>query len=340
MERHTLHTGRRGFIKGLSAGAAGLVLGSPFREPDMLQAAEVAAPPARVSFVAGNDRRAMVRQALKPFEKEVRAAIKGKRIILKPNMVVVNVPLCATHVDALRGVLDFLRPLTKQPIAIAESTLSKEGSLQGFENYDYLPLEKEYGVSFLDLNKEPFTMAWILSKSHHPLGVRLINAFLDPNNYFISVTRLKTHDTVVATLTGKNMFMAAPLNDYTTSDKPLMHQGIKEINWNLFQVARQVRPQLAVLDGFEGMQGNGPIRGTAVEHGVALAGTDFVAVDHIGAELMGVDFADIGYLTYCAQAGYGQGDRSKIQVVGEDVSKHVVKYQMHDKFEEQLTWKS
>jgi len=306
----------------------------------MLHAQEINAPESKVSLVAGSDRREMVYQALKPFEKEVRAAIRGKRIILKPNMVVVNVPLCATHPDALRGVLDFLKPITKQRITIAESTLSKEGSFKGFENYGYLPLEKEYGVTFVDLNKEPYTMAWILSKSHHPLGIRLISAYLDPNNYFISVTRLKTHDTVVATLTAKNMFMSAPINDYTKSDKPLMHQGIKEINWNLFQVAQKVRPQLAVLDGVEGMQGNGPIRGVPAQHGVALAGTDFIAVDRIGAELMGVDFADIGYLTYCAQAGYGQGDRAKIRVIGEEVPKHVMKYQMHEKIEEQLTWKS
>jgi uncharacterized protein (DUF362 family) len=341
MKNHILPTDRRAFIRGLSTGAAGLLLGTPFREPDMLQAAERASvPDAKVSFVTGSDRREMVYQALKPFEKEVRNAIKGKRVIVKPNMVVVNVPLCATHADALRGVLDFLKPLTKQQITIAESTLSKEGSFKGFEFYGYLPLEKEYGVKFVDLNKEPYTLGWILSKSHHPLGIRLISTYLDPQNYFISVTRLKTHDTVVATLTAKNMFMSAPLNDYTKSDKSLMHQGIKEINWNLFQVARQVRPQLAVLDGLEGMQGNGPIRGTAVSHGVALAGTDFIAVDRIGAELMGVDFADIGYLTYCAQAGYGQGDRTKIKMVGGDISPHIMKYKLHDKIEEQLTWKS
>ena len=334
-----LRLDRRGFLRGCALGTTGLAFGS-LSSYGETTAAPVEVPGAKVSLVAGNDRREMVYQALKPFEKEVKNAIKGKQIILKPNMVVITTPLCATHTDALRGVLDFLKPLTKQTVLIAESTISKEGSLKGFENYGYLPLEKEYKVRFVDLNKEPARMFWILDKTHHPLGIRLISAFLDPKNYFISVTRLKTHDTVVATLTGKNMFMAAPLNDYTKSDKGLMHQGYKEINWNLFQVAGSVRPGMAVLDGLEGMQGNGPISGISAPHGVALAGTDFVAVDRIGAELMGIDFADIGYLTYCANAGYGQGDRAKIQVMGEDVSKHVVKYKLHDKIEEQLGWKS
>lgn len=326
---------RRGFFRGMAGGAAGLALLSA----GQANSASALEKTSHVSLVAGTDRRDMVYQALKPFEKEVKESIKGKQVIVKPNMVTTNVPLCATHADALRGLLDFLKPICRGQVLIAESTMSKEGSFKGFENYGYLPLEKEYKAKLVDLNKQTFTVKWILGKEHRPLGIRIIDAFLDPKNYFISITRLKTHDTVVATLTGKNMFMSAPLNDYTKSDKSLMHQGIKEINFNLFQVAGSVRPQLAVLDGVEGMQGNGPIRGIPAPHGVALASTDFVSADRIGSELMGIDFADIGYLNYCAQAGYGQGDRTKIEVVGEDVGKHVVKYQMHEKFQEQLGWK-
>jgi uncharacterized protein (DUF362 family) len=327
---------RRSFFRGAMGSGAGLAL-LPAMKTGNAYALEKTS---RVALVAGTDRRDLVYQALKPFEKEIREAVKGRQVVIKPNMVTTNVPLCATHADALRGLLDFLKPICRDQVLIAESTMSKEGSFKGFETYGYLPLEKEYKAKLVDLNKQTFTVKWILGKEHRPLGIRIIDTFIDPKNYFISITRLKTHDTVVATLTGKNMFMSAPLNDYTKSDKSLMHQGIKEINFNLFQVAGWVRPQLAVLDGVEGMQGNGPIRGIPAPHGVALAGTDFVAVDRIGSELMGVDFADIGYLNYCAAAGYGQGDRSKIEVVGEDIAKHVMKYQMHDKFQEQLSWKN
>jgi uncharacterized protein (DUF362 family) len=327
---------RRGFLARAAAGVASVALGAGFGG---IAKAAPSTGKANVGVTAGTDRRAMVYNALKPFEDEVRKAVKGRRIILKPNMVVVDVPLCATHADALRGVLDFLKPIVKDEILIAESTISKEGSLNGFENYGYMQLAKEYRVSFMDLNTRPSTMAWILGKDHHPLGIRIINEFLDPKNYFISVCRLKTHDTVVATLTAKNMLMAAPLNDYTKSDKSLMHQGFKEMNWNLFQLASGIRPGLAVLDGVEGMQGNGPVRGISRPHGVVAAGTDFIAVDLIGTELMGIPFEDVGYLTYCANAGYGCGDRSKIEIIGEDPAKHVVRYKLHDTVEEQLSWK-
>ena len=177
-----------------------------------------------------------------------------------------------------------------------------------FEEYKYLPLAQEYSVKLIDLNTSTATTQWIIDKSHHPLGVRIIDTFLDPNNYFISVTRLKSHDTVVATLSIKNMVMASPLHEYNVqNDKKFMHQGPKETNWNLFQLASMVNPQLSVLDGVEGMEGNGPVRGTPVDHGVVLAGSDFVAVDSIGAQLMGLDLADIGYITYCKRCGLWPG---------------------------------
>ena len=56
----------------------------------------------RVSFVAGNDRREMIYQTLKPFEKEIKDGIVGKQIVIKPNCVWHDNPLCATHPDAVR----------------------------------------------------------------------------------------------------------------------------------------------------------------------------------------------------------------------------------------------
>ncbi|MCE5250868.1 DUF362 domain-containing protein [bacterium] len=331
---------RRRFIKSMMAGAAGLTAGFPF--PDgKSEAATVEPGTSRVSFVTGTDRRDMIYQALKPLEKEIKQAIGEKQVIIKPNNVYDSVPLCATHPDSMRGVLDFLKPFYKKQVIIAESTTSPKGTLFTFEQYKYFPLESEYGVKFTDFNRDiPTTLTWILDKELHPVGIRVIDTFLDPNVYFISVTRLKSHDMVVATLSTKNMVMASPVNKAPgDNDKPKVHQGIKGINWNLFQLARTIRPQLAVLDGIEGMEGNGPVGGTPVDHGVALASTDFIAADRIGVELMGIDIGDVGYLTYCINAGYGQGNRSKIEIIGPDPSKYVRKYRLHDTIEEQLTWK-
>ena len=88
------------------------------------------------------------------------------------------------------------------------------------------------------------------------------------------------------------------------------------------------------------MEGNGPTAGTPIEHCVALASTDFVAADRIGCLLMDVPFGDVGYLTYCANAGIGQGDISKIKIAGPDPSNYVKTYKLHENFDLMLEWKS
>jgi uncharacterized protein (DUF362 family) len=127
-------------------------------------------------------------------------------------------------------------------------------------------------------------------------------------------------------------------------EKAKMHEGagkdgIKGINFNMFLLAQRIRPDLAVIDGFEGMEGKGPNNGTPVDHRVALAGPDVVAVDRIGLELMGISYEDVGYLQWCSAAGVGQGDRAKIDIIGPDPSRYAKKYRLHDNIEWQLKWK-
>ncbi len=145
-------------------------------------------------------------------------------------------------------------------------------------------------------------------------------------------------------MTLKNLVMGVPLKipKLRINDKVKMHAGNKTpkiINYNMFLIAQKAYPDFAVLDGFEGSEGNGPVSGDPVDHKVLLAGPDYVAVDHIGAELMGIPFEDIGYLNYCAQAGMGQGDRSKIKIIGPDPRDHVIQYRLHKTIEWQLKWK-
>ncbi|MDZ7604405.1 MAG: DUF362 domain-containing protein [Cyclobacteriaceae bacterium] len=137
-----------------------------------------------------------------------------------------------------------------------------------------------------------------------------------------SAAQSKTHDGVVATLSLKNIVFGAPIKDAgftwgknrkegTRNDKPIAHGGgIRGINYNLFSLAGKLHPNLSVIEGFEGMEGNGPNSGTPVDHKVCVAGMDWLASDRVALELMGMDHADVGYLDYCADAGMGEWDLS------------------------------
>jgi len=337
-------TNRRSFLKQILIGSMGFTGGVSFTEPQKPNL-PVKPSPSRVIFRTGSDRYKMILDVLAPLENEVRAAVGRRQIIVKPNFVSSRQPLCATHADATRGVLDFLKRVTSRQIWIAESPAGGDAE-HCFDVYGYNTLENEYNVRLVDLNAEPtIEVGPILIRDNAPTQVRLIKALVDKRNYVISVTRPKTHNCLVATLTTKNVFMAAPLRTAgKESDKVKMHGGkiaaedSELLTKNLCLMADLLIPDLAVLDGLEGMEGNGPIGGTAVEHRIALAGIDSIAVDAIGLKLMGIDPVYLPYLSYCEKIGLGNYRENQIRVDGPDLKDFVRKYKLHDTFETQVSW--
>jgi uncharacterized protein (DUF362 family) len=311
--------------------------------------------PSNVSLVKGNDARDNTFKALKNIEDEIMTSLEGKkRILIKPNFVVINNPLAATNVDSVRGILDFIRPRFTGPIEIGETTISggqgfNMGSgttFDGFKNYGYLPLEKEYGVTLTDLNLQPTTNHFLFnSAGNKPQRVRIVSKYLDRDQYIISAGKMKTHNCVLVTISLKNILMGAPINDYKTmNDKVLMHcwdlrdfkPGMKltvakdaVLHYNLFQLSQIVYPDLGVVDAFTSMEGDGPIDGTPIDTRLALAGTDPLALDTLGTKIMGFDPTQILYMSSMNEAGLGQGDLDKINVLGANLNDCLFKFKPH-----------
>jgi uncharacterized protein (DUF362 family) len=284
--------------------------------------------PSRVSLVKGSDRRSIVYQSLKLIEDDALSSLRDKQVLVKPNIVLADCPLCVTHVDAVRAVLDFLAPHVKKPILIGESSV--HNTMEGFKNSGYLRLESEYNVKVVDLNRSGYQVRYVLGQDRKPVPIRIIDEFLDPSLYLVSVARMKTHNYVFVTLSLKNVLMAAPLNDYRRNDKGLMHTAppAKDdlLHFNMFHLSREVYPDLAVVDGFEGMEGNGPAWGSAIESRVALAGRDALAVDTVATRVMGFDPKKVNYLAAMAEAGMGQGELGKMTLLGTPLDQCVRPY--------------
>jgi uncharacterized protein (DUF362 family) len=323
------HWSRRDFLKGVGlAGAAAATRAVPLSGRAQTEARGLQTRsgvlyqerlgPSRVSLVKGGDRRSIVYQSLKLIEDDVLSSLRDKQVLIKPNIVLAECPLCVTHVDAVRAVLDFLAPHVKRPILIGESGV--HNTMSGFKNNGYLALEKEYGVKVVDLNLSGYQIRYVLGQDRKPVPVRIIDAFLDPALYLVSVARMKTHNYVFVTLSLKNVLMAAPLNDYRRNDKGLMHTAppAKDdlLHFNMFHLGREVYPDLAIVDGFEGMEGDGPAWGSPIESRVVLAGRDALAVDTVATRVMGFDPKNVNYLRAMAEAGMGQGDLDKMTLLG------------------------
>ena len=306
----------------------------------------------RVSLVTGDNRADMAFRTLQPFAKEIAQAVGNKRIILKPNFVSSSIQLSATHCDTLEGILEFYKSINKLGQCVIIESPADGPSMVAYDNYKFVPVAEKYKVPLMDLDETPVQLLYLIDEmDFRPKAVRVSSWLMDRNNFVMSVARMKTHDRIIATLSLKNIVVGAAVKDVgyvsgrnrtagTTSDKPIVHGGgIRGINYNLFTSAYHLRPDLAFIDGYDGMEGNGPTRGTTVDSRVCLAGLDWLSVDRIGVELMGIDAANVGYLNFCAGAGLGQFDINKIDVIGEKVADHIKPYRMPDSIDRQLEWK-
>lgn len=302
----------------------------------------------RVSLIRGEDRRTNVYEALKAIDGELAPALKKKKyVIIKPNNVSTQNPLASTNADAIRGILDYVTTRFKGPIVIAESSAGE--TMAGFESFYYTRLPGEYKsrkVTLLDLNQEgKYELLPILDADLHLTPVRLAARLTDPDAFVISSAMPKTHNTVVATLGIKNMALGAPLHQapgekQRWSDKRKYHGGVRQTHYDILLTAHRLKPGFgaSVIDGYEGMEGNGPAGGTAVPSRIAIASADFLAADRIGLEAMSINPSWPGYLVYCHQTGLGNYDLEKIDIAGEPLAAVRKAYRLHDDTKKELLW--
>jgi uncharacterized protein (DUF362 family) len=345
MKRRTT-TSRRDFLKGSLLGGLGCLAGR-CRAGEKSSAARSS----RVALTAGDDRADNVFRGLDAFRDQIARAIGDRRVVIKPNNVSISIQLASTHADCLEGILEFLKSIGKLESAVIAESAANGPTREGFANFDYPRLAAKYGVKLVDLDEEAIETVFVFDeKDFRPHPVRMARLLLDRQSYVISAAKLKTHDQVVATLSLKNIVFGAPIKDRgfrwgkgrtpdLKTDKPIVHgSGMYGINYNLFALAQRLHPDLAVIDGYRGMEGNGPSHGEPVDHRLSVVSPDWLAADRVGVELMGIEFAKIGYLNYCAEAKLGESDLERMEIVGEPVARHVRTYRLHDKIEKQLIW--
>lgn len=340
---------RRGFVQ---LAGAGMLMQSSLLS-SQVRAGTSEAPPeglterSKVALIHGENRRQNVHDALTAIDNQVRAGLRGKTsVIIKPNNVSTTNQLAATNAEAIHGILDYLEPRFHGTVVIAEA--SAGDTLEAFEHFYYNRLAAErrsQRVSLVDMNREGrYQTIPVLDADLHVDEVRLGARVLDPAAFVISSAMLKTHNAVVATMAVKNMVLGSPLHsapgELPWNDKRKYHVGVRQTHYNMLVTAQRLRPTwgVAVIDGFEGMEGDGPGNGTPVPSHVAIASTDFIAADRVGLEVMGINPAWVGYLVYCGQAGLGQYDLSRIEVTGATIASVQRKYALHHDIQRELEW--
>ena len=78
------------------------------------------------------------------------------------------------------------------------------------------------------------------------------------------------------------------------------------------------------------MEGNGPAWGTPFESQVAIASMDALAADTIATKIMGFDSKRVLYLSAMTEAGMGQGDIEKIDILGTPIDSCLYHFKPHE----------
>jgi uncharacterized protein (DUF362 family) len=128
----------------------------------------------------------------------------------------------------------------------------------------------------------------------------------------ISVPKLKPHRMATVTLSLKNMMGAL-------ASKGTMHAGVS-LSKNIADLASILKPSIAVVDGIIAGQGH-ETSGNPIQLNIVIAGTDPVAVDAVGAAVMGIKPAEVKHLVYAEKKGLGTSSIDKITVLGEPIEK-------------------
>jgi uncharacterized protein (DUF362 family) len=125
----------------------------------------------------------------------------------------------------------------------------------------------------------------------------------------IGLCPVKDHHRSGASMTLKNWY------GLLGGRRNIFHQQIHTI---ISELALLVKPTLVVLDGTRSMIRNGPTGGSIDDlkptH-TLIAGTDPVAVDAMGATLLGMRSEDLPYLALAEKAGAGQVDYQALRPV-------------------------
>lgn len=279
-------------------------------------------PRPTVAIARNDDEGAAIREVLDqlPLNHILQA---GQTIVLVPNWVKANPPESGTVVGpgSLRVVIEELKKLRPGSLVVAAGS-GGDPTPKVLEEIGFDKVIAETGVDFVDLNHGPFTEVELPlppaagGEAHPPFPTRLqVNRLYDEADALVSFGVIKVHEEAVVSLGLKNVALSWPPAELHGFPKAGL--GIHEdLHGFIAAMAYAFPITLSLISGCPAMIGTGPSKGKPVQTGIVVAGTDAVAVDVIGARLLGFRPQAVGYLHQLIREGYGEGDLRHVDLKG------------------------
>lgn len=243
-----------------------------------------------------------ITKSLEMVQGSVADRISGSmRIVIKPDFFFTKQGM-STSADAVKAVLDFVLQFTNKKITIAEGLYSGGKIEPVFHNAGLHELAEDYGVRYVDLNRDEF-IAISLQKG---LALKVARTVIN-SDFRISLA--------VPKLVGGSFFAATAnmaIGGVIGSGKAKLLSG-KNHAAAVAEILKIIRPNLSVVDGFTSV-----VNGRSIETNFCAASADAVAADVVSASSLSKQLnkkiPKQDYLAVCSRAGIGQSSLSRISL--------------------------
>ena len=243
--------------------------------------------------------------------------LRGRKVIIKPNLVMVEHKVGFirdqypnnTDPRVLDAIVEFLQPHAG-PIVIAESSGRGMPTRASFKIAGLDRLARRRGLELVPLEEQPVER-YILPKARVMQEIyipRLYTEIVEGQAFYISVPKLKTNPFTVVTLGFKNAMGTIPYNLRQRNHNYLIDEKLVDMLY-LF------RPDLVIIDGIVGGEGNTPGPIDPVDSRVIVSGDNSVETDRVATRIMGHDPDEVKLIRHATSLGFGD---PQVRVIGQE----------------------
>lgn len=223
---------------------------------------------------------------------------KNGIVFIKPNICLVKGYETGTTVDpyVVECMVKWLnQEYDIKKIIIGEADATELNIDLAFKALEWENIFSKYpNVQLLNISKDE--MVDVHLNGIYFKSLKMSKSYMQ-SDYLISVAKLKTHTMTGITCNLKNIYGANPIKF-----KAQYHKKLDDVICDLNKVRI---PDLCLVDGIIGMEGEGPTCGVPKPCGILVIGNNPVAVDHLCAKIMGFNPKTISHLRLAAKENLG-----------------------------------
>ena len=226
------------------------------------------------------------------------ALSEWSEVLIKVNFVTTKTWDTGTTTDPLvvEAIINRVRNLGKEPIVV-ETDAQMTNANKALVKTGMKDLLDRLDVEFVNMRHEK-------EKVELPVqDGKVLDSFkvakIATESAIISAAKFKGISEFGVTLGLKNMF-----GMLTTKWKFKYHR--KDMHKVIHDICKTLPPTMTVIDGFVGLKGLMPMRGTPVPLDSVISSIDSVAADSVGSRITGCEPEEINYIRWLHESGLGE----------------------------------